>query len=128
VLVVGVIASLLTLLSLLLGMMHGDDPSSTLMYAIAAIGASVFLAFAVEATLLAGMVKRKAESENWLGFVTGLGLSGLSGTVVALAVAAHREAGHGNVLDILGFCWSAASLFLLGVLVAYQPLIMHKRD
>jgi hypothetical protein len=102
-------------------------PSEGLLYAMASIGASFFLAYVLEAVWLAGKVERNIESENWLGFVTGLGFAGLSGIGVALAVAAHRAAGHGNLLDDLGFCWSASSLLLLGALVAVQPLLASER-
>lgn len=70
--------------------------------------------------------KRKKWHENWLGFVCGLGLGGLSGIVSALATAAHLESGAGCFLDDIGLWWAVVSIGMLGILVVLHPLITDR--
>ncbi|MCW2988343.1 MAG: hypothetical protein JWM24_1281 [Solirubrobacterales bacterium] len=99
-------------------------PSPELLRAMAGVGASLFLAYVIETTW---MVSRAAPAVDdiWLGYVTGLAVTGLIGIAVALLTAEHRAAGHGNLLDDLGMWWSAFSLGFLGLMVALQPHITH---
>jgi hypothetical protein len=102
-------------------------PSPDLMRAMAGIGASIFLAYVVEATWMAGVIDHDEDYEFWLGFATGMAIAGLLGIGAALAVAEHRAAGHSNFLDDYGFSWSAFSLLLLGLVVARNPVIAYER-
>jgi hypothetical protein len=101
-------------------------PSPELMRSIAEIGVALLLGYIVEAVWMVNRAERKDFHENWLGFVSGIGLAGLTGIAMALLVAAHREAGHGNLLDDLGLWWVVASMGLLGILVTLQPLVVDR--
>ena len=104
------------------------DPGKDLMYGLAGFGASVFLAYILEAVWLVDRIPGHRRSANWIGFVAGLGFAGLSAVFVSLAVAAHLEAGHSNALDTIGLAWSVAAVVLLGAIVAYQPLLAADGD
>jgi len=91
---------------------------------MAGIGASFFLAYVIEVTWMVPRANRD-DYDHWLGFVVGIAVAGLIGIGAALLVAEHRAAGHGNLIDALGFWWSATSLGFLGLMVALQPSIVH---
>jgi len=100
-------------------------PSPELMRSIATVGVGLSIAYVVEAVWLAQRVVAEDddEHEEWLGFLTGVGLAGLLGIVFALLVAEHRAAGHDNVLDHLGVAWSAVSMVILGGVLMLQPIL-----
>jgi cytochrome bd-type quinol oxidase subunit 2 len=101
-------------------------PSPDTMRDIANIGIVLVLAYVVEASWLIPLMKReKTEKEEDLGLLLGIGIAGLVGVVVAILLAAHREAGHGNLLDNFGLVWATYSLFALGTFVALQPYLAH---
>jgi hypothetical protein len=101
-------------------------PSAELCYALAGIGVAILLGYVIEAVWMVGLAKRDKGHENWLGFVCGLGLAGLLGIALALAVAAHRERGHGNLFDDIGAWWAISSLGLLGLLVVLHPFFVDR--
>jgi hypothetical protein len=101
-------------------------PTAALLRSIAEVGVALLLGYVVEAVWLVNKAERKLWHENWLGFVCGLGLGGLSGIAVALATASHREAGNGNFLDEAGLWWAIASIGVLGILVVLQPLLVDR--
>jgi len=101
-------------------------PSPQLCYSIAGTGVAILLGYVVESVWMVGRAKRRSWHENWLGSVCGLGLAGLLGVALAVVVAAHREGGHGNLLDDLGLWWSAVSLVFLGVLVTLHPFVVDR--
>jgi hypothetical protein len=98
----------------------------SLFQGIALVGASLVLAYAVEATLLTPRVEVGDGHEEWLGFVVGAGLAGFGGVVLALLLAQHRDAGHDNFLDDLGLAWCAVSLITLGATILVQPLLAER--
>jgi hypothetical protein len=103
---------------------HEAYPSSELMRSIAEVGATLFVAWIVQATWMSTQSERHGDDrENWLGGTAGLGIAGLVGIAISLLVAAHREAGHGSFLDWLGIWWGTVSLSALGFLVALYPVI-----
>ncbi len=98
------------------------------MRSMAEIGVTLLLAYVVEAAWMATRLSRETEEEreHWLGSTAGFGLAGLIGVIIALLVAEHRAAGHGNALDAFGLWWSVFSLGLLGVAVALHPVIVAR--
>ncbi len=100
--------------------------SAELLRTIAVIGASLVLAYVIEAVWLVGRVERDDEFEEWLGFVTGVGIAGFLGVVFALLLAEHRAVGHSNFIDEIGVAWVAVSLFVLGSVLVIQPLLAHR--
>jgi hypothetical protein len=63
---------------------------------------------------------------EWLGFVTGIGVCGLIGIGLSFGIAEHRQAGHENLVDQLGLWWAVASVGLLGLVVALQPMTSYE--
>jgi len=100
--------------------------SPQLLLASAAIGASLLIAYVVEAVWLVSRVEVDDEFEEWLGFLVGSGIAGLLGIVFALLLSEHRAVGHSNVLDELGTAWVAVSLVVLGAVLIVQPLLAHR--
>lgn len=102
-------------------------PSPDLMRSIAEIGATLLVAWTVEAAWMATNNAREGdEREDWLGSIAGFGICGLLALVVALAVAEHRAAGHGNLLDDIGLWWSVVALVALGAVVVMHPVIVER--
>ncbi|HEX7058965.1 MAG TPA: hypothetical protein VF176_03865 [Solirubrobacterales bacterium] len=93
---------------------------------IATVGASLVLAYVVEAVWLVPRVEVDDGYEEWLGFIVGAGLAGFLGVVIALLLTQHRQAGHDNALDWLGLSWSAVSLLILGATLILQPLLADR--
>jgi hypothetical protein len=100
--------------------------SPELLHTLALIGASLLIAYVVEAVWLVSRVEVDEEYEEWLGFVTGAGIAGLVGVVFALLLAEHRAVGHSNLIDQLGTAWAAISLLILGAVLVLQPLLAHR--
>jgi hypothetical protein len=103
-------------------------PSSELLEGIVTIGIGLFVAYVLEMAWLVTRLRSATDYETRLGAFVGLGFAGLLGIVMALFLAAHRVAGHANLLDDIGFSWAIASLALLGVIVTLQPLLVHEWD
>lgn len=101
-------------------------PSPEFMRTLATIGASLVLAYVIEAVWLATRVEVDDDHEEWLGFITGVGIAGLFGVAIALLLSEHRAAGHDNVLDDLGLAWSAVSQVILGGVLLLQPLLAYR--
>jgi hypothetical protein len=110
--------------ALALGTMPAASPG--LLENVATIGAVLVLAYVVEAAWLVTQVEITDDHEEWLGFLTGAGLAGLVGVIVALLVAEHRAAGHDSFLDDLGVSWAAVSLAILGCVLVLQPLLADR--
>ncbi len=100
--------------------------SPELLRSIAMIGATLLIAYVVEAVWLAQRVEVDEEYEEWLGFVTGAGIAGFLGVVFALLLSEHRIAGHSNFIDEIGAAWAAVSLLILGFTLVVQPLLAHR--
>lgn len=100
--------------------------SPELLRTVAVIGASLFIAYAVEAVWLVSRVAIHDEYEQWLGFLIGTGIAGLLGIAVALLLSEHRAAGHSNFIDSLGTAWILISLLVLGALLVIQPLLAYE--
>lgn len=102
--------------------------SAELLRSVALIGATLVLAYVVEAVWLAQRVDQSEdyEYEEWLGFVSGAGIAGFLGVVFALLLAEHRVAGHSNFIDELGVAWVAVSLLILGFILVLQPVLANR--
>lgn len=114
-----VMASILSVLAFVESV---GEPSAALFRDLTQVGIGLFLAFSVAiagAGIRAG--EAVADHVNWLGTGCGLGFCGLTAIGVSVALAAHREAGHANALDVVGLAWVAASLLLIGMAVAVLP-------
>lgn len=91
--------------------------------AAAGVGAGIFIAYTVGVSGLARQVRRSAEAEVLLGFLTGLGLSGIFGVGLAvILIAVSKPLGW---LAELALAWTAGSLILLGIIVAALPLFAY---
>jgi uncharacterized membrane protein YdjX (TVP38/TMEM64 family) len=122
----GIGAVILVAGCLALGLKDLAQPSPALLRDIASLGGALVLAYVVQMSWLVRTVRRDDEYENLVGVATGLGVGGLLGVFMALLIAAHREAGHANVLDTLGASWAFASLIMLGSLVIIQPFLVSR--
>jgi len=100
-------------------------PDPDFMYTLAQVGIAIVFAFVVEAVWMVERVdSQEADHRDWLGITCGFAIAGLLGVAFALAVGAHRNAGHANLLDAAGLWWSIVSLVLLGGVVVIQPLLV----
>lgn len=100
--------------------------SPELLRTIAAIGASLLIAYVVEAVWLVSRVEVHDEYELWLGFLVGTGIAGLLGIAAALLLSEHRAAGHSNFIDSIGTAWILISMIVLGSLLVIQPLLAYE--
>ncbi len=101
------------------------NPSTELLRTMAGIGASFFLAYVIEATWLAQRFPKNERSEDFLGLLTGLAVSGLAGVVFALFLSEAAPSGPLKGSHGFYFWWSLISLGGLGLLVALQPALTH---
>lgn len=92
---------------------------------MAGVGASFFLAYVIEATWLAQRFSNTARSEDLLGLMTGLAVSGLAGVAFALFLGDTASSGPLEGNQYFYFWWSLISLGGLGLLVALQPALTH---
>jgi hypothetical protein len=97
-------------------------PAADVFRDLAQIGAALLIAFAVATTGASKTIGKDLRDHlNWLGVTCGLGLCGFLAVAGSVALTAHRKAGHSGWLDILGLCWAATCLGLIGILVAFLP-------
>lgn len=92
---------------------------------MAGIGASFFLAYVIEATWLAQRISPNARSEELLGMLTGLAVSGLAGVILSLFLGETTSPESLTETQSFYFCWCLVSLGCLGLLVALQPALTH---
>lgn len=104
------------------------EPGSDLLLAVAQIGATLLVAFAVVVTGLVRVShhRPRSEREERLGAFLGVGAGGLAGVFLALALSARADAGHWIWVDTALLAWIAISTLMLGVLVVMQPLVEHE--
>lgn len=100
------------------------DPSRQLLQTFAGVGGAIFLAYTVGVSNLVRDVRRGSDSETLLGFVTGLGISGILGVGLTLLLLDASEPLKG--IDRLALYWATCSLTLLAGLVAGLPLIAYE--
>jgi hypothetical protein len=94
---------------------------------LAQIGATLFVAYAVEVSWLEKVSPvQTAARERWIGIVLGVGACGLLGIIVSLGLAERAAVGHWAWLDEIAFAGVSASLGLLAMVVALCPLLVHE--
>jgi threonine/homoserine/homoserine lactone efflux protein len=91
---------------------------------IAQIGATLLVAYAIETSWLVKESRaRGSKRENWLGFVVGLGVCGVAGIAIAIALVGRHSS---SFLAALGVTWMLFSLGLLALLVAALPYALYE--
>lgn len=92
---------------------------------LAGIGASFFLAFVIEATWLASRLDANERADFILGLTTGLAALGVVSVAALMILSENHPAGPLQGNESLWFWLSAISLGLLGISVAFQPVVTH---
>lgn len=105
-------------------------PSPALFEALGQTGVGLLIAysvaFAAGERVLSERATRKSH-EDWLGVIVGLAVCVLIGIGLGFGLAEHRrQQGPADTIDWLGLCWTLASIGLMGVLVALQPLMSYE--
>lgn len=100
--------------------------SPELLHNMALIGASLLIAYVIEAVWLVPRVEIDDQHEEWIGFIAGAGIAGFAGVIVALLLSEHRVAGHSNFIDDFGLAWATMSLTILGSVLVLQPLLADR--
>lgn len=103
--------------------------SPTFFRDIAQAGVGLLIAYSVmvaAAERSLGERSNFASHQDWLGFTAGLGVCSLIGIGLGFCLAEHRAAGHANILDWLGLWWAVASIGMLGLFVATQPITNYE--
>lgn len=97
-----------------------DDALGT----IAQVGATLLVAYAVEMSwFIKASRTRGTDRENWVGFVTGIGISSAVGIGIAIAFIGQKSTGF---LEAFACTWMIFSLGLLGLLVASLPYFLYE--
>lgn len=63
--------------------------------------------------------------ESWLGFTSGVGMSGLVGVAICIGLAPSWDAHHAGLLPLLFFWWAVSSIATLGFIVAGLPVLAY---
>lgn len=101
-------------------------PSPELLRALAQVGATLLIAYAVEVSwLLKVSSGRNGHRAGWVGYATGVGACGLLGLTLALVLSEADTSSLGLGSQFL-LAWVAFSLALLGLLVALLPLLVYE--
>jgi hypothetical protein len=89
------------------------------------LGAAFLIAYGVQISWVVRETnQRNGFYEEWLGFITGLAVCGLSGIAIAAGLA---DFGLGtSALREVGFAWSCSSIVLLGAIVALAPILIYE--
>lgn len=103
-------------------------PSPELLRSLAGLGATLFIAYAVETSWIVRATRDRDldERQGRLGTMVGFGTAGLIGIAFALALSERAGAHHWIFLDELAFAWAVASLGMFGIVVVLQPLLIHE--
>jgi hypothetical protein len=100
-------------------------PPGTLLEGLAGVGSAIVVAYSVSVSTLFRDLPRSRDTEWFLGFIVGLGLSGVLAIGLALALLEVSEPlswfGH------LGLYWAGTSTLFLAVVVATLPIFTYDR-
>ena len=118
----GVVTGLATVATVL---ESSPDPHPEFLRTVAAIGASFFLAYVIEATWIATQVvpTHNVDGERFLGAITGFALAGFCGVVILVIQSEFQIADR--LYAAVSFWWSCIALVFLGTMVAIQPYMVH---
>lgn len=124
---VGAVAAITAMLTFAIALEFGSNPypSPELFRQLAQAGIGLLIAYSIAIAAAERLLGDRSALDHhleWLGFVTGIGVCGLIGIGLSFGIAEHREAGHENLVDQLGLWWTVASVGLLGLVVALQPM------
>lgn len=108
--------------------MRVPQPSPAVFEEIVQVGIVLLLGYVVELVWFVQRIAQAPDYENRLGGLTGIGIAGLIGVVLAILLGAHLAAGHNNVLDDIGLAWIVPSLAFMAGVVVIQPLLVHEWD
>jgi threonine/homoserine/homoserine lactone efflux protein len=99
--------------------------SNQALSSIAQIGATLLIAYAVETSWFIKQSRiRDSGRENWVGFVTGVGISSAFG--IAFAVALINRHGSPSFLESAVAMWTLFSTGFLALLVALLPYFLYE--
>jgi hypothetical protein len=92
---------------------------------LAQIGATLLVAYAVEANwLLKRSHVRSKSRQNWVGFASGTAFCGVLAIGTALVLSSEAQS-HALTQRLL-LAWTVASFFFLGVFVALSPSLVYE--
>lgn len=95
---------------------------------LAEIGAALLIAYAIVTAGIVSAAKKRPwrEREARVGRFVGLGTSGLAGIMLALVLSEHDPRAPWQWLDQLAFAGTCVSLFAFGLVVVFQPRVVHE--
>lgn len=109
----------------LIGIQADFGLSDEALSATAQIGATLLIAYAVETCwFIKESRSRGSNSENWIGFVSGLGVCSALGVFIALAFIGYE--GSLSFLQAFAAVWMIFSLGFLALLVALLPYLLYE--
>lgn len=100
------------------------DLSPEFLRTVAGIGASLFLAYVIEAAWMATrLVPQGKSGERFMGVLTGFAVCGLAGIVFILTQSDKERSAL--LASSYFLWWSLLALILLGMMVAIQPSLVR---
>jgi hypothetical protein len=103
-------------------------PSAALCGRLAEIGSALLIAYAIVTAGIVAAAKHGpwALREARVGRYVGLGGAGLVGIVLALLLSEHDPSGPWQWFDQLAFAAVCTSFFAFGLVVVFQPRVVHE--
>lgn len=109
---------------IIVGLDVRGELSDDALAAIAQVGATLLVAYAVEMSWLIKTSKvRGGNRENWVGFVVGIGLCSALGIVFAIAFIGQAST---SFIEAFAATRMIFSLGFLGLLVAFLPYVLYE--
>jgi hypothetical protein len=103
------------------------EPSPDLLRSIAAIGATVWIGWAIQAAIALGAPhSRGPTQEAFVGTIVGTSACGLLGIIIALSLAERADVRHWLWLDQLAFSLAASSLIFVGICIALLAYFIYE--
>jgi hypothetical protein len=100
------------------------NPPNDLLEALAGVGATLFVSYSVGMSSLFQRIRRDGETETLLGVLVGLGLSGVIGVGLSLALLDVSQ--PFGWLARFALCWASGSLVGLAAFIAVLPLFAYE--
>jgi hypothetical protein len=116
---------LMTLCSIPVSSRYAVNLSGEFFRTVAQLGATLLVAYALESgTMIKTLRKRGKSQEELVGFVSALGLGGITGVATSLVLSEHG--GHLSTFELVACAYSLSAIGMLGVLVALQPVLIYE--